>query len=100
MHEHIACVNCSVEVFSSFASSLIVGSSLFLFISSSRFLDALRASSFKLLETLMLPPSLKSLLISPRITGTAYVENLTPLLTSKASYALTSPMLPAEKRSS
>ena len=81
----MACVKSSTEVLSSAASSLSFGSSPFLLISSSLFFAAFKANSFKLLETFKLPPSLKSRLISPKITGTAYVENFTPLVVSKAS---------------
>ena len=61
---------------------------------------AFKDNSFKARPTFTAPPSLNKRFISPKMTGTAYVENFTPLSSSNPSTAFTKPRHPAWNRSS
>ena len=95
-----ACAASAGSTPKSSASSPTVGERPSFSANSAAFREARMESSFRERPTFTAPPSRKRRRISPRITGTAYVENLRPRLSSKWSTALTRPKHPAWKRSS
>ena len=90
----MAITKSSFSTFKDCAISSTVGSLPNFFVKASPCDFALIASCLRDLDTFTIPSSLKYLLISPRIMGTAYVENFTLNVGSNLYIAFISPIEP------